>query len=257
MLAAQARAQRSYRASFTVEVIGATVFTGLDLLTVLVIFRVTRTLGGFAFPSVFLMSTTSGLSFAAADLVVGNVEKLRLGIRTGQLDVLFIRPLGILRQLVATDFELRRIGRVIEGLVAVGIACALAHVAWSVPVALLLVLTVVSGTVFFGALFVAGATVTFWWIDSGEFANGFTYGGRDFTTYPVNVYGTFFRRLFAFGLGFAAVAYYPVLTLLHLPDPLGLPTWTGWLSPVVAAVAAAAATAAWRAGVRHYRSTGS
>src|SRR5262249_22715178 len=160
--------------------------TGLDLLTVLVIFRVTRTLGGFAFPSVFLMSTISGLSFAAADLTVGNVEKLRLGIRTGQLDVLFIRPLGILRQLIATDFELRRIGRVVEGLVAVAIACALAHVAWSVPVAVLLVLTVLSGTVFFGALFVAGATVTFWWIDSGEFANGFTYGGRDFTTYPVN-----------------------------------------------------------------------
>jgi ABC-2 type transport system permease protein len=206
---------------------------------------------------VFLMSTTAGLAFASADLVVGNVEKLRQGIRTGQLDVLFIRPLGILRQLVATDFELRRLGRVVEGLVALGIAAALARVEWSVAATALVVLTVLAGMLFFGALFVAGATVTFWWIDSGEFANGFTYGGRDFTSYPITVYGTFFRRLFAFGLGFAAVAYYPTLTLLHRPDPLGLPTWTGWLAPAVAAAAATLATAAWRAGVRHYRSTGS
>lgn len=257
MLAAQMRAQRSYRASFAIEVAGATLFTALDLLTVLVIFRVTRTLGGFPFRVVFLMSTTSGLAFACADLVAGNIDRLRTSIRTGQLDTAFVRPLGILSQLIATDFELRRAGRVVEGVVALGIACGLAHVRWSASAVLLLTLTLLAAAVFFFALFVAGATVTFWWIDSGEFANGFTYGGRDFTTYPVNVYGSLFRRLFAFGLGFAAVAYYPTLTLLHLPDPLGLPSWTGWLSPAVAAVAATVAAAAWRSGVRHYRSTGS
>lgn len=257
MLGAQVRAQTSYRVSFVTELVGAALFTALDLLTVVVIFRVTRTLGGFTFPAAFLMSALAGLSFATADLVAGNVEKLRQGIRTGQLDVLFVRPLGILRQLVATDFELRRIARVVEGAVALGIACALARVGRSAADVGLVATTLLAGTAFFSALFVAGATVTFWWIDSGEFANGFTYGGRDFTSYPVTVYGAFFRRLFAFGLGFAAVAYYPTLTLLHHPDPLGLPTWTGWLAPVVAALAVAVAALVWRTGIRHYRSTGS
>jgi ABC-2 type transport system permease protein len=53
------------------------------------------------------------------------------------------------------------------------------------------------------------------------------------------------------------VAYYPALVLLGRPDPLGLPEWVGWCSPLVAVAAAALAGIAWRFGVRHYRSTGS
>ena len=115
-----------------------------------------------------------------------------------------------------------------------------------------------SGAVFFAAVFVGAATVAFFWIDSGEFANGFTYGGRDFTSYPINVYSGLFRRLFAYSLGFAFVAYYPALVLLGRPDPLGLPAagppgparWCPSRRRCVAALA-------WRFGVRHYRSTGS
>ena len=108
------------------------------------------------------------------------------------------------------------------------------------------------------SVFVATATVAFWWIDSGEFANGFTYGGRDFTSYPITVYSGLFRRLFAYGLGFAFVAYYPALALLGRPDPLGLPGWVGWASPAGrGCVAAGRRGGRWRTGVRHYRSTGS
>ena len=40
-------------------------------------------------------------------------------------------------------------------------------------------------------------------------------------------------------------------------NALGLPGWVGWTSPVVAALAAAAAGFVWRFAVRHYRGTGS
>ena len=120
----------------------------------------------------------------------------------------------------------------------------------------LLVVTPLAGAVIFGAIFVATATVAFWWIESGELANGLTYGGHDFTQYPITVYGALFRRLFAYGLGFAFVAYYPALALLDRPDPLGAPALLGYGSPVVAVAAALAAGLLWRTGVRHYRSTG-
>ncbi|HEY7175036.1 MAG TPA: ABC-2 family transporter protein, partial [Micromonosporaceae bacterium] len=55
----------------------------------------------------------------------------------------------------------------------------------------------------------------------------------------------------------AFVAYYPALTMLRRPDPIGLPAWTGWLSPAVGVSACACAALVWRVGVRHYRSTGS
>ena len=102
-----------------------------------------------------------------------------------------------------------------------------------------------------------GAVATQANAESAEFANGFTYGGRDFAAYPLTVYSGLFRRLFGYGLGFAFVSYYPALALLGRADPLHGPDWLGWCAPLVAIAAALAAGGVWRLGVRHYRSTGS
>jgi ABC-2 type transport system permease protein len=257
MIRAQLRAQMSYRLSFWLETVGSTFYTGLDLLAVVVLMSVAHTIGDFDFAEVFAMSTLASLAFASADLLIGQIDAIRIHIRAGRLDSLLVRPLGLLTQLATEDLQLRRVGRCLLAAVTLGVALGLAHVHWTPARVLMVPVAVVSGTVFFMGLFVTGSTLAFWWIDSGEFANGFTYGGRDFTTYPMTVYGALFRRLFAYGLGFAFVAYYPGLVLLDHPDPLGLPPWTGWLAPAVAAAAATVAATMWRIGIRHYRSTGS
>ncbi|MGH3757979.1 ABC-2 family transporter protein [Actinophytocola sp.] len=71
------------------------------------------------------------------------------------------------------------------------------------------------------------------------------------------MFGGFFRRLFAYGLGFAFVAYLPALALFGRPDPLGVPGWLHWCSPLTALLAAGLAALFWRTGVRYCRSTGS
>jgi ABC-2 type transport system permease protein len=257
MLRAQLRSQTSYRGSFLVELAASAILTVVDLLTVVVLFHVSGVLGGFTLATGLLMASIANLGFSLASLVVGNVDNLRQGIRTGQLDALLVRPLGLLRQLLASDFELRRIGRVLQGVVAVVVAVLVADLHWSWRTPVLLLIAPIAAAVFFCAVYVIAGSVTFWWIDSGEFANSFTDGGRELVTYPITVYGELFRRLFAFGLGFAFVVYYPVLLLTGLRDPLGLPTWVGWLSPPAAAAAAGIAAVVWRSGIRHYRSTGS
>jgi ABC-2 type transport system permease protein len=78
-----------------------------------------------------------------------------------------------------------------------------------------------------------------------------------FTEAPITVYGSFFRRLFAYGAGLAFVGYYPALALLDRPDPLGGPAVLGYAAPLIALALAAGAALVWRRGVRHYRSTGS
>jgi ABC-2 type transport system permease protein len=173
------------------------------------------------------------------------------------MDAVLVRPLPVLGQLISADFALRRLSRVVVALTIVVIAVARAPIELTPARVGLLVLAPLAGAVLFGAIFVATATVAFWWIDSGEFANGVTYGGRDFTSYPVTVYGAAFRYLFAYGLGFAFVSYYPTLALLGRPDPLGGPAFLAWSSPAAAVLAVLLASVFWRFGVRQYRSTGS
>lgn len=257
MVVAQVRSQTQYRASFLMDLFGSAVLSLSDLVTVFVMFSVNGSLGGFGGREVLLMAGIAACAFPLADLVVGNVERLQFYVRTGLFDAVLVRPLSSLGQLLALDFAPRRIGRAVQGLVIYGIALAVAPVDWHAGTVVLAVLAPVAGAVFFGALFVAGATVAFWWVESGELAFAFTYGGKDFATYPATVFGGFFRRLFAYGLGFAFVAYLPALALLDLPDPLGVPAWLHWCSPLTALLAAGLAALFWRAGVRHYRSTGS
>jgi ABC-2 type transport system permease protein len=257
LIRAQLRAQAQYRVSFAVDLASTAVITALDAATVFVLFRVTRSLGGFGFAEAFLMTGLASVSFNLCDLGVGNIERLRSYVRTGLLDAVLVRPRAVLAQLVVTDFTFRRTGQVAQSLAVLGVAAAIAPVHWTAARVVLLVLTPIAGAVFFAGLFVSGATVAFYWIESGEFANAFTYGGRQFTTYPITVYGGLFRRIFAYGLGFAFVAYYPALSLLGRTDPLGGPAWLGWCGAPVAAGSAGLAALLWRTGIRHYRSAGS
>ena len=257
IVAAQVRAQAQYRASFAVDVAGSVGFGFLDLVGVMVLFNVTRTMAGFTFTEVFLMMAIANVGFAIADVIVGNVERLRIYVRTGLLDAVLVRPLGVLGQLAAIDVAPRRIGRVALSLAVIVVAVAQAEVTFTPAHVALLVLAPIAGAVIFGAVFIGTAAVAFWWTESGEMGNALTYGGHDFATYPITIYGVIFRRVLAYGLGFAFIAYYPTLTILDRPDPLGAPASLGYLSPVIAVLVALAAAAVWRAGIRHYSSTGS
>jgi ABC-2 type transport system permease protein len=221
----QARSLASYRASFVLELSTNVFATVMDVVTVLVLFRVSRTLGGFTLHETLLVVGLSACAFATADLVM--------------------------------DLPLRKLSRCLFGAGVLAFAAATAGIDWTPGRVALVVVAPLAGVVFFSAIFVVSAAVAFWWVETGEVGNAFTYGGRDFTSYPITVYSGWFRRLFAYGMGFAFVSYYPALALLGRTDPLGLPAWVGYAAPSVAVVAAAAATVVWRIGIRHYRSTGS
>jgi ABC-2 type transport system permease protein len=257
LLGGHFRSLAAYRASFAAELVSNLGGTALDVLAVLVLFRVTRTVGGFALPEALLMVALSSFSFACADFVVGNIDRIKTYVRMGTLDAVLVRPLSAFGQLVLMDLPMRKAFRVVLAFGVLVTALTIADVRWTPARMVLLVTAPIAGTVFFGSIFVTSASLAFWWVESGELGNAFTYGGRDFTAYPISVYSGWFRALFAYGLGFGFVSYHPALALLGRADPLGLPGWLGWVSPLVAFVAAGVAAAVWRTGIQHYRSTGS
>jgi ABC-2 type transport system permease protein len=247
----------SYRASFAVELLSNLGATVLDVTTVLVLFRGTAMLGGFTLREAILMTGLTAVGFVLADLTVGNIDGLRTYVRAGTLDTVLIRPLGVLPQLICMDLPVRKLLRVVFGVTVYVVALAANPIHWTPARALLVLVAPPAAGVFFGSIFVMAGSLSFWWVESGEIGNGFTYGGRDFVSYPVTVYGGWFRDLFAYALGFGFVSYQPALALLGRADPLGLPAWAGFAAPLVAVPAAVIAAGVWRTGIRHYRSTGS
>jgi ABC-2 type transport system permease protein len=75
--------------------------------------------------------------------------------------------------------------------------------------------------------------------------------------YPPGIFARDLVRGVTFVVPLAFVNWLPALHVLGRPDPLGLPGWLDFASPAVALLCCLPAAAAWRAGLRAYRSTGS
>ena len=129
-------------------------------------------------------------------------------------------------------------------------------VSWTPAKVALIPITILSGTLIFGSIWVITSSISFWTVETQEVANSFTYGGLTLSQYPIDVFGTWLRRFVTFVLPLAFVSYFPAAYLLDKPVPFGLPSWVALLSPVVAALLVLLARAVWQLAIRHYRSTG-
>ncbi|MFI9645915.1 ABC transporter permease [Streptomyces sp. NPDC052040] len=251
------RSTMAYRASFAMTTLGSFLATVLDFVTILLMFSRVDTLGGYRLPEVAFLYGLAATAFGLADLALGSMERLGRRVRDGTLDTLLVRPAPVLAQVAADRFALRRLGRVAQGAAVLGYALSALDIAWTPLKAALIPLTLLSGGLIFGAVFVAGAAFQFVAQDASEVQNSFTYGGQTLLQYPPTVFAKELVRGVTFVLPLAFVDWLPALYVLGRPYPLDLPSWLAFAPPLVAAGCCAAAGLAWRAGLRSYRSTGS
>jgi ABC-2 type transport system permease protein len=251
------RSSMTYRASFAVTALGNLLVTGLDFVTILLMFSQVDSLGGWSLPEVVFLYGLSVTSFGIADLVFGSMDVLGTRMRDGSFDMLLVRPAPVLAQVGADQFALRRLGRITQGALVLGWGVLSVDVDWTPAKVLLVPVMLVSGAVIFCAVFVAGAAFQFLAQDATEVQNAFTYGGTTLLQYPPSVFGKDFVRAVTFVLPLAFVNWVPASYVLGRPYPLGLPEWLAFAPPLVAAVCCVLAGLAWRVGLRAYRSTGS
>ncbi|MDN4174663.1 ABC transporter permease [Nocardioides sp. SOB77] len=249
------RASLAYPVSFWTMTIGAFFTTALDFVGVWILFGTIDGLGGFGLQEVALLYGASGIGIGVADLLIGSVEQVGQHVRTGSLDVMLVRPVPLLVQVCADRFQLRRLGRIAQA--SAVLAYGFGAVDWSPARLLVAIGMVLTASVVFFCLFVTFASVQFWTADSSEFANAFTYGGNVLTQYPLTVFPGELVKMLTFVLPVAFVNWYPCLYLLGRDDPFGLPAWLQVAGPLPALLLCGVAALVWRAGVRHYESTGS
>ncbi len=257
LVGARIRADWQYRTSFFLFLLSQTAVACMDLAVVASIFSQVDSLAGWSGAEVALLFGLSGVPFGLADLTISQVESASRHIKAGTFDLFLLRPVPALLHLSASEFALRRAGRVLQPAVVLVIALVVAPIDWSVETVALLLVTLVSGTLIFGSVWVVTSSIAFWTVESQEVANAFTYGGSLATSYPIDLFATWMRRLLTFLVPLAFVAYFPAARMLGRDQPLGLPSSVAWATPFVAIASVLAARAVWALAVRHHRSTGS
>jgi ABC-2 type transport system permease protein len=223
----------------------------------LILFNYFGELAGWRAGEVALLYGLAMVAFGLSEMVAAGFDVFPRAIQQGEFDRVLLRPVGIFVQVLAADFQLRRLGRTAQGGLALALAMAWTPIVWSPLKVLYLLVVLVSGFVMFSALLVLGAVLCFWTVQSIEIINTVTYGGTEMASYPLPIYHDLLQRFFTFVVPLAFVSYFPALYLLERPELQRLPSWLPGATPLAAALLAVTAWLAWRVGVRHYQSTGS
>jgi len=256
VLASRIRSQLQYRTSFALTLLASAMATAIELTEVYVVFHAVPVIGGLDFPAALLLFAIAGSGRSLADLITGQLDDMPNLLRQGILEVLLVRPLPLLAQLLVSDLRLEKLGRTTLALAVLVIAPTQVDVDWTPARTALLLIAPLAAAGIFAALFITAGAVQFFLIDGAVVTNAFVYGGAYAAMYPTSVYPQPLRSLLTFVVPAAFAGYLPTLAILDRPGPAGLPGWLGWCTAPAAALALAAALLAWRFGVRHYRSAG-
>ncbi len=254
---ASVRAQMQYPASFAIGVAGQFLSTVIDFVAVWTLFDRFGALEGWTLAEVALFYGVAHMAIAIADLLGRGFDHAGDLIRRGTLDRMLLRPRTTILQLFGYEFTLRRFGRLAQGALIFAWGVGNIEVTWTLASALLVFVTVLSGVCLFLGLFALRGTLSIWTVQSLEVLSAATYGGVQAAQYPLSIYDAWFRRFFTYLIPLAAVSYFPLVTAMGKPDPLGVPHWVGAVSWTVGPIFLACSFAVWNWGLRHYTSTGS
>lgn len=257
LVGARIRGQMQYRLSFVLQLTGVFAINALELAAIFILFQHFDTLGGWTSGEIAFLYSLSVTSFGLAKVFGAGFETVGQQIVRGDFDRVLVRPINPFLQLLSYDIKLYHLGRLLQGIFAFCISLTLIDIDWTTGRMVHVVITIVSAAVLFLALFTFEATICFWTTQSTEAINAFTYGGTTLAQYPLHVFDAWLRSLFLWFIPLGFTIYLPSLYLLDKSDPLGMPTFTHFIAPLVAGLFWIVAISCWRLGINRYRSTGS
>jgi ABC-2 type transport system permease protein len=252
------RSQMQYRASFLLQSFAHFLITGSEFLGLAGVFQRFHQIRGWTLPEVGLFYGIISLSFAISEAAARGFDVFPRIVGNGDFDRILLRPRAAALQMVGQEFQLMRIGRFTQGLIVLIWAWHRLQIGCTAGKLSLLVVAIAGGACLFSGLFVLGATICFWTIESIEMVNCVTYGGVEAAQFPLTIYRSWFRDLFIFVIPLATINYFPVHVILGRAETaLNSARWVQRISPVFGFLFLVICLQIWVVGVRHYRSTGS
>src|SRR5690242_10448456 len=116
------RGQMQYRVSFGLAALSSTVVTLIEFGAIMVLFSRVPRIAGWSLWEAALLYALAETSFSTAEFFGSAFDDFQLRISEGTFDRVLTRPLGTFFQVLAEELALRRLGRVLQGLLVLGLA---------------------------------------------------------------------------------------------------------------------------------------
>jgi len=172
-------------------------------------------------------------------------------VRSGRMDVLLVRPIGALFQMIGLSQQPNALGIGLTGIPIMAIAGAELGLRWTVGTVAYLALALVCGALIrFVVLMVVGIGAIWWETRSLLYPMMWLY---DFVRFPLDVFSWPVRVLLTYVVPFGVAGFYPAAYVLR-PGEYG---WALWGVPATTLTLLLVVRALWAYTLQRYSSTGS
>ncbi len=247
------KSEMEYKASFIITLIGTCLNTLTAILGIIFLLQKFGSVGGWTIEEVIMTAGIAIFGHTFTEIFLQGLNHFYNNIKTGMFDQIMTRPRNLLFQVICSEFQINKIGRLIESIVLIVYGVVNANITWSLYKVFVFILIILGVNILFSALLVLKAAFCFWTVDGMELMNILQEGGRDLSSYPISIYKDWFAKIFTYIVPFGMVNYFP---LVYLLDKREAPFWYG-LTPLFTVFFFGAMLLVWNRGVLAYKSTGS
>lgn len=250
------KARMEYRTSFFMGIFSNFYSYLITFLTFYVVVNNFGTIDGWDFYDLCVLYGINLLTYAIAAMLFWSVFGIEHELIAGNLDILLIRPINVVKSLICKKFVDTFIGQILIAGIFLIIAFVKNDTAMGIPKYFYLILAVIGGILIHSATMIFFGAVSFWTKRSLFLADFVYYDVRTFLEYPLSIFPVWLKFVFTFILPWALINYYPSLILLGKCNTT-FDYALGIVSPIVGVGIFIAAIAFFNYGLRRYSSSGS
>ena len=246
------KSKMSYRADFIISTFGMILTNLAGFVTFLILFHNFPEINGWDYYHMLFLYGFSLIALTPVQCLFDNNWNLRFQVTSGDFIKYCFRPINVFFYFMSEVFDIKGLGQLAFGIGT--LVYAWHHIGIEVTFVsiVMLILYLITASLFMIALMNFAAATCFWIRNSG-YVMVIMFRFKDFAKYPASIFNTVFKFIFTFIIPIAFVAYYPSLIVLT-PDSIPLLTW---LAPLLGLVYFYLSYKFWMLGVRKYDFTGS
>ncbi|MBQ3583381.1 MAG: ABC-2 family transporter protein [Lachnospiraceae bacterium] len=178
-------------------------------------------------------------------------------IKHGDFDRILLRPRGIFLQIFLNGADwIAALAHELLGIILLIVSSICMGIDWNLSKIGYLILTIVSGALIQGAIFIFFSAFSFHIHEVAGLRHFVFWNSRKFATFPLSIYGKNIKFIFMFVFPFAFVNYFPSIHLLDKNGFMQGKSYLAYMQPVVAILSIGIACGFWKYSLKYYKSTG-
>ncbi len=246
------KSQMQYKASFFMTALGQFLVSFSAFLGVYFMLSRFHSVNGYAFSEILICFSIILMAISMTECFFRGFDVFPRLIQSGDLDRVLVRPRNEIFQVLTSNIDFSRVGRLLQSILMLAYAIPNSGIAWTFDKVITVVLMIIGGMAVFASLFVLNAGISFFTIEGLEFMNVFTDGSREFGKYPLSIYGDGILKFFTYVIPIALFQHYPFLYLVGRYNNIGL-----IFLPLIGFAFIIPCYCFFKFGLRKYKSTGS